>query len=126
MGLLASIYRSGRGDFSNGGISGQAERVCIVNIAGPFTPDEDTPAVMLVPGNLRGTVKAVPAVPIGDGYVPMAPADMIGPMDGGTYVATSDSRFGDKIAELCGVRFYGAVALHDRYETQAQYDALTR
>jgi hypothetical protein len=37
-------------------------------------------------------------------------------MMGGNYAATSDSRFSDKIEEMLGVHFYGAVPIHDRVE----------
>jgi hypothetical protein len=63
----------------------------------------------------------------------------VGPMMGGNYAATSDSRFASEarrvaVAELIKNgwpdprpdRFYGAMAVHDRFETQAQYDALSR
>ena len=40
-------------------------------------------------------------------------------MMGGSYVAACDSRFNDKIEELTGIRFYGAVALHDRTESES-------
>lgn len=48
------------------------------------------------------------------------PKGMVGPMMGGAYVGGSDSR----ITQAFG--FYGAVALHDRFETQETYDALSR
>ena len=46
------------------------------------------------------------------------PSDQVsvGSMMGGAYIATSDSRF----REATGI--YGAVALHDRFETQEQCD----
>jgi hypothetical protein len=47
------------------------------------------------------------------------PEGMLGPMAGGTFIDTSDSRFS------AAVGFYGAVSLHDRWESQAQYDALS-
>ena len=37
-------------------------------------------------------------------------------MMGGNYGSTSDSRFKDKLEEMLGERFYGAVAIHDRVE----------
>jgi hypothetical protein len=37
-------------------------------------------------------------------------------MMGGNYAATSDSRFSDKIEEMLGHGFYGAVPIHDRVE----------
>jgi hypothetical protein len=38
-------------------------------------------------------------------------------MFGGNYAGTSDSRFKDAVENLIGTRFYGAIPVHDRYET---------
>lgn len=76
-------------------------------------------AVTLEQGPLRGTVIAVPVTrPSGVTHC--------GPMASGAFVATSDSRFREAVEDLLGHRFYGAVPLHDRFETWAQYDALSR
>lgn len=57
-------------------------------------------------------------------YDPLHPSDpshgSLGGMMGGCYIACSDSRF----TKAAGI--YGAVALHDRYETSEQYEALSR
>ena len=37
-------------------------------------------------------------------------------MMGGNYAATSDSRFSDKVEQMLGHHFYGAVPIHDRVE----------
>lgn len=39
-----------------------------------------------------------------------------GPMMGGSYAGTCDSRFSRMCEELAGHPWYGAVAVHDRYE----------
>ena len=39
-----------------------------------------------------------------------------GSMMGGNYAATSDSRFSDKIEQMLGHHFYGAIPIHDRVE----------
>jgi hypothetical protein len=44
---------------------------------------------------------------------------IIGGMDGGNYLTRSDSRF----SEITGVPY--PVAIHDRYETQEEYDLLS-
>jgi hypothetical protein len=120
MGLTAYVYRSSLGDCSNGGVSGRCNTVVVTNIEGPSKPSKDSPGVSLESGPLN-TVVARPNEGCGDDR-------LIGPMFGGCYIATSDSRFGQKVTELLGSgrHFYGAVALHDRYETQADYDALSR
>jgi hypothetical protein len=117
MGLIADIYKSKYGDCSNGGLSGKVDSVTIINIEGPFEPTEDRPAVLLVTGNLPGTVKIVPAS--------MPEDKRVGPMMGGTYVDTSDSRLGEAIERLGGPRYGGPVPLHDRFETQAEYNSLS-
>lgn len=110
MGLTAEVYRWTLGDCSNGGISSRVDKVTIVNADGPFEPSEDAPAVELVAEKHFewATIRAVPVD---------APEDRRnGPMMGGAYVATSDSRFREAIERLIGHGFYGAVALHDRWE----------
>jgi hypothetical protein len=130
MGLTAYIYKSGLGDCSNGGISSRADKVTLVNVEGPFEPTEDRPAAMLVPGNTAGTVKVVAAVAGDDGtYAPVkqnGDGKQVGPMMGGAYVATSDSRFSRAVEDLLGHRFYGAVPLHDRFESAAEYESMSR
>lgn len=120
-----------------------------------FEPTEKAPAVKIVPGNGRGTAKIVVATlvracvhcgatagggqaePIcnvgglvgahsyADTWVAERPANAAGPMFGGCYVATSDSRFSDEVERIVGGRFYGAVALHDRFETQELHEMLS-
>jgi hypothetical protein len=111
MGLIANIYKNNGQDFSNGGLSSRVNEVTVVNVDGPFEPTEDRPAVLLVEGNARGTVKVVPALEGGDGWTAWP-----GSMMGGCYVATSDARFTQAVEDLLGISFYGAIALHDRYE----------
>jgi hypothetical protein len=116
MGLIANIFKTTY-DCSNGGVSSECSEVTIVNIEGPFEPTEDRPAVLLVE-NAGGTVKIVPAVEVEDAneyHGKWAPK--LGSMMGGTYVATSDSRFTNAVERLLGSRFYGAVPFHDRYES---------
>jgi hypothetical protein len=111
-GIRADIYRSDFGDFSGGGISGRVKEVTIIDdrIDGPFEPSDDAPAVRIVE-----------RVIMGKPYVHVEPIDqpdgMLGPMMGGTYVATPDSRL-RAIAT-------GAIPLHDRFETAAQYASLS-
>jgi hypothetical protein len=47
-------------------------------------------------------------------------------MAGGTFAASCDSRFGDAIKAVTGLRLYAALPVHDRFETSAQYEALSR
>jgi hypothetical protein len=105
MGLLAYICKSNTTDCSNEGISSWAEQVCITNVEGPFEPDDKTPSVLLLKGNLVGIVHIVPEALIKK-Y----------PMFGGCFVHTADSRLYEAVEKLTGARFYGAISLHDRIE----------
>lgn len=117
MGMTLSVYRDHLGDCTNGGLSSKATRICVINVDGPFNPSADVPAFRLVEGAFKGQVVLVPAD---------QPEGLIGPMFGGNMAYTSDSRFSAKIRELTDSNFYGAVPIHDRFETQADYDILCR
>lgn len=112
MGLHASIYKHPLyRRCANGGISERCDEVCVVNVEGPFEPDDRHPAVIL-DSHRKGIVRIVPAFRRDGAWV--AVEGWL--MDGGAYVATSDSRFREAIERLTGSDFYGAVALHDRRE----------
>lgn len=115
MGLRVSIYTPSYGECSNGGYSARFNDLTIVNVDGPFNPTAAAPAALLVAGNLPNTARVVPAD---------SPTGMVGPMMGGCYVASCDGRWADAVIALTGTRT-GAVALHDRYESQATYNALS-
>ena len=114
-GILASIYRAiHMGDCSNHGLSSKFHTVVMVSgedtlgnsnpvyIYGPFYPDPKTPAVELRQ-NQFGDVFAIPVeAPHGK--------DRAMAQFGGTYIATSDSRFSQSVL------VYGAIPLHDRWE----------
>lgn len=122
MGLIVSILEDKRlGNCSNGGVSSEKNEMTLVNVDGPFKPTDDRPAALLVPGHMPGIAHVVVAEERDDEYVPMRPDDAVGPMMGGAYVASSDGRFGQAVEEITGARFYGAVPLHDRFETVGQY-----
>lgn len=134
MGLRVSIFKSGGQDFSNGGVSAFMDEGVIVNIAGPSEPDYVRVApLLLLPGNVKGLAKVVPATETQDGeWVPAnstPPSDgssrPLGPFMGGCYVACCDSRFDEAVEEITGMKFNGAVPLHDRYETTQQYAELS-
>jgi len=117
MGLHVTILREADGDdCSNGGLSAFASSLTITNIDGPFEPSAGAPAAMLKQGP-RDTVIIVPAV---------KPGGMIGPMAGGAYVASSDSRFSEALRRLGQTNSHVAIPIHDRFESQDMYDQLTR
>jgi hypothetical protein len=108
MGLIVSIYRS-EYDCELNVFYGKTH-VTVTNVDGPFSPREDAPAGKLI--QHAGNWVLVPD----DGYT-----EELGPqMAGGTYATTSDSRWSEKIGT------YGATPIHDRRETWAQYEALSR
>ena len=119
MGLHAQIYR-GSYDCELNAFHGKRS-VCLVNVDGPFGPTEDSPAAMLIehscfgrgPGRTMAII--VPATLNEDGqYQPIPSWER---MFGGTFCATSDGRFNQKLSEILGVHHaYQAVAVHDRKE----------
>lgn len=117
MGLRVSIYRDDYNSPAN--LFQTKKQLTITNVEGPFEPTDDAPGARLQIGNLPGTLLVRPE----DDAMEMF-KNGIGPMMGGAYVATSDSRFTQKAEDLLGVRFYGAVALHDRFETVEQYRSM--
>jgi hypothetical protein len=132
MGVVLSIYKASGRSFSNYGISEFCDEVVCVNVPGPSEPSDERPAVFLVAGDVAGTVKVVPVVEWGrslgarGAYVLAQPEGTVGPVMGGCYVGTSDSRFVEAVEALLGHDFYGAVPLHDRFETAAQYAVLSQ
>lgn len=116
MGLLVEVFRASEHyDCTNKGISSRAHRICLVNVEGPFTPNAQTPAAMLVKGNGPGLVKIVPAIKLHPEDSEWQP-DPRWCMMGGNYAATSDSRFHRRVELLTGGKSYGAVPIHDRIE----------
>lgn len=55
-----------------------------------------------------------------------SPRNHVGYMAGGSYAGTSDSRFTRHVEMALGQSFYGALAVHDRHESQGDYDSLSR
>jgi len=109
MGLLVNVYKTEGRDCTNGGVSSKwnIKGLCLTNVSGPFDPCEDYPAAKLVKQTFGhgSSVKVIPEEAEGKWT-----------MMGGNYAATSDSRFSDKIEEMLGHGFYGAVPIHDRVE----------
>lgn len=112
MGLHVDVYRSAarNADCTLNGITHRFNRLCLINVEGPFSPDETHAPALLLRGNLHGTVKIVPADEQGN---PVQAWTMFG----GNYATTSDSRFSEACERITGNYFYGAVAVHDRIES---------
>ena len=107
MGMIVSVYtdKSSNYDCTNNGVTHRFDRLCVVNVEGPFEPSDDCPAVYLDKGAV-------------DGIAILRPIESKNrwTMFGGNYASTSDSRFSAAVEEMCGQKFYGAVAVHDRVE----------
>jgi hypothetical protein len=113
MGLIVSIYRADYDSTMN--VFHGKSRITLVNVDGPFQPTENAPAAKLVAG-YGNTAIIVPADETEFDGVQMM---------GGTFASTSDSRFQRAVEKLVGVSHH-AVAIHDRRETWAEYEAFSR
>lgn len=118
-GLLARIYRT-TWDCTNDGLSRRdgADEVVVfgsddVPMDGYIARGEYAYPEVTLERGAYGTIKCVALrTPMQEGGC--------GPMMGGNFVYTCDSRF------QAAVGFYGAVPLHDRYETAIQNKELSR
>lgn len=100
MGLHADIYESKSiGNCSNNGVSSRFKTVTIINMDGPFDPSDNAPAVLL---QWNGDYPYL--IPVG----PEANVRGVGPMAGGAFAYSSDSRF----RRVCP----NPISIHDRYE----------
>jgi len=109
-GIRARIFRDdSNNDGSNGGISSCCNEVTIIDSRLPERdePTAQAPAVRIVERSFGGKP-----------YVHLEPIDRpegkLGPMMGGNYVGG--------YGELREFANGGAIPLHDRFETQAEYD----
>lgn len=117
MGMLINVFRSVNQQHPNGtahmmnctnnGWSGNFNTVCVVNVDGPFNPSPSNPAAKLV-------------------YSPHKVLQLISEehddagkwtMFGGNFGYSSDSRFEQACADMCGKRQHGAVKIFDRVES---------
>ena len=119
--VAASILRSSDGDCSNNAPSSYHSSVRVIGEFEQIPTGVEGPVYRLVP-NTRGTAKLVLAEPVK--WVHNADKK-VGPSNGGNY-ATGDSRFNREVERITGSPFYGAIAIHDRYDTVEHYNALTR
>ena len=112
-GLIVSVYRDADGtDCSNRGITSRFTELTLVDpeIDPIFEATPDCPAILLV----RRTIGGKP-------YIHAVPADLVDSgkivMFGGNYIVSSDSR-------VCAINPY-PIPVHDRVETQEEYDRLS-
>ena len=118
-GLVCEIFRWSLGDCSNAGLSSRCTKVTLIGLgkhAEIFEPTPERPAVRIVKRTISGK-EYIHAQPIErPQWAEITNSATVGPMAGGTFIYSSDSRFPSSYP----------IALHDRWETQAHYDALTR
>jgi len=109
-GLRLTIYTPSYGNCSNGGVSSKCESLTLVGPGIPeiFEASEEAPAVEIKTGH-QGYQYV--------GLVESRKPSLISPMAGGCMVWSTDSR----VREVMPY----ALSLHDRYETQEEYDALS-
>lgn len=108
-------------DASNGGLSAQYDDAIVISVDGKLTNAHSFgPNAVRVVRWGNGWI-AVPDICIIHGEVGH-PDDLIGPMSGGAYIAVTGSP-DDAWRERIPYGF--AVALHDRYETAAEYAVLS-
>lgn len=100
---------------ANGGWTQEHDGLYVACESGPCEVEAGDPALFdLVAGPL-GTLRLRPRNG-GEG---------VGPMMGGSYAGTCDSRFSEMCGKLSGHPWHGAVAVHDRYESLELYERLS-
>ena len=136
-GLLVHVYRSALGgpDTTNGGVSAQHDGLTVVGFQRHddahwrplehqcqiFTPTELAPAAILVESRIPH-LYGPHLVPLD--LIENPPEGHVGPMMGGNYAGSSDSRWGMLGSMFKGLRL-DVVPIHDRVESQALYNALS-
>jgi len=110
-GLLVFVLRRTGGSCTNGGVSDKYDTFVLTgpNVPEIFTPTEEKPELRLVLRSFNGK-PYYHAEPVN------YPKDLIGPMAGGNYVTTSDSR----------LPFQYPIAIHDRFETEELFKLMSR
>ena len=108
-GLMFAIYKNpAYAMCSNGGASQGADHGILVGPGIPeIFPETDERPAFRLERHYPGCARLVPVD---------IPAGKAGPMFGGAFGHTSDGRFTEAIEECLGEQFYGAVAIHDRFE----------
>lgn len=110
-----NVYRNGKYDCTNNGISSRFDELLCVCPDGFKTVDMDNP-----PENLVKVVKREFAGRMIYHVEPCVEPNGAGWMMGGNYAATSDSRFSALVDGQ-----YGAIAIHDRQESWENYELLS-
>ena len=111
MGLIIEIYRNAaeERDHSSNLPSDRHSRIFISNISGPFERRADMPAFKLV---------AHPHYPTAPILEPEEgkPDGFRGPMAGGNYAGSSDTRWTSAVRAITGIIGCDLVPIHDHFE----------
>ena len=113
MGIIVHVYRNTLGDCTNNGDSSWCDKLCVVNVPGPFEPKAGLPPYMLVSGPLN-TIRLVPAH--WSVQTETWLESKLGFMFGGNFGYTSDSRFGQTVRDITKEESCSAVKIFDRLE----------
>jgi hypothetical protein len=118
-GIRLHVLRDALGDCTNGGISAAHTTLWLIDL-----PDQCAAFTREVPDGaptvyLTQTARDYPVLAAG----PPSGGRIVGPMAGGNYAI---AQYGDDAKAWKALGLSGAIPVHDRYETQAQYDALSR
>ena len=111
--LPVGIYKNRNSDCSNGGISSKFNEILLICPEGFIDVDENNP-----PENLCKVVTRDLGFEVYTHVEPVAKPKGVGWMAGGCLVYTCDSRF-SRMSRY-------PLSLHDRTESQAEYDMLSR
>lgn len=100
-GLRAEVFKNPLGDFTNGGISSEAEKLYILDIVGPYEPED-----------IRECVITKKMIILCETYVKFLPVyrSVEWYVNGGNFLYTNDRR----MKEITGIDY--PVPIHDRVE----------
>jgi hypothetical protein len=112
------------------GGKGNGKRLLLMEVDGKpidggiFEPSNDLlPCIIVKRSTSFGEFQNAVRAELKDGqWVPLKLAGLIGPMMDGEWIESGDSRFAAALGEGAGAR---PIAFHDRWETPAQYAALS-
>ena len=110
--LICSVYRDTYlGDCSNGGVTARYHDVMLLCEEGWREVEDNDPRLLRLVRRNYAAGEYLHAEPIAP-----APEGCVGPMFGGNFIYTCDSRFPSPYP----------IPVHDRYETYEVYDLMTR
>ena len=113
--LPVQVYRNGFTDCTNGGISSRYHTLYLECDQGFHEVEDDDPRLIRVVERTFGW-RDTPYLHVEQVSPSVTTLHKVGPMFGGNFVYTSDSRFPSDYP----------IPIHDRFETQEQYDQLSR